>query len=221
METSRGLRDALIETYPLTECDMKPISTASRILFAVLPIIVSTCLSACGSGSGHSSGGATGGVSVSFAGPWEGTWSTQNPGLSGVNTTVTGTLTLQLDQIAAGVTGTGSFAGHPCLAACTVSCQVDGHDMSGWFDAGAVQMMFAGYCSESSHCSGDHHANTLTASYEIQDGPCAGESGVMQLAPVAAYEGDASEPGPVYIGEVIILDPTDGDVLRLPVFERP
>jgi len=93
--------------------------------------------------------------------------------------------------------------------------------MSGWFSAGAAQMMFSGACPESNHCSGPHHANTLTASYEIQDGPCAGESGVMRLAPVAAYESDASEAGPVYVGEVILLDPTDGNVLRLVVFERP
>jgi len=93
--------------------------------------------------------------------------------------------------------------------------------MSGWFDAGSVQMMFSGSCPESEHCSGPHHANTMTATYEIREGPCAGESGVIQLTPVAAYESTAPESGAVYVGEVILVDEADGSVVRLPIIERP
>lgn len=81
-------------------------------------------------------------LAVSFAGPWEGTWTPATTAPSGV-------LTLQLDQNGTSVIGTATFAGHPCLATCTVSCQVWDHEMSGWFNAGSVQMMFSGSCPES------------------------------------------------------------------------
>ena len=197
---------------------MNPYLVDSRAALAALLTVALTGLSGCDGGSGGSMGGGDGSLSVSFAGPWEGTWSAQNPGTS--DATVPGTMTLQLDQIGTSVTGTATFAGHPCLAACTVSCQVNGHDMAGWFHAGSVQMMFSGNCPESMHCSGPHHANTLTATYEIQDGPCAGESGVIQLTPVAANQLSAPEVGPVHVGELILVDQADGNVVRLPLFER-
>ena len=186
---------------------------ATSPTLAALWVVASTGMSACNNG-GHHDGGSDQSAAVSFAGTWEGTWAAPTTATSGV-------LTLQLDQTGASVVGTATFGGHPCLTTCTISCQVSGHEMSGWFSAGTAQMMFSGSCPESSHCSGAHHANTLTASYQIQDGPCGGESGVMRLVPVAAYESNASEVGAVYVGEVILLDATDGNVLRLPVFERP
>jgi hypothetical protein len=179
--------------------------------FAALWIVAWTGSSACDSGGQHDGGND---LAVSFAGPWEGTWTP-------ATTAASGELTLQLDQNGTSVIGTATFAAHPCLATCTVSCQVMDHEMAGWFNAGSVQMTFAGSCPESNHCSGPHHANTLTATYEIQEGPCAGESGVMHLTPVAAHEVNASEVGAVYVGEVILLDPVDGNVVRLPLFERP
>lgn len=185
---------------------------ATSATLVLLSIVASTGMSACDNGGSHDSGSDQ--ISaVSFAGTWEGTWAAPTTAPSGV-------LTLQLDQTGTSVVGTATFGGHPCLATCTISFQVSGHEMSGWFSAGTTQMMFSGSCPESTHCSGPHHANTLTASYEIQDGPCAGESGVMQLVPVAAYESNASEVEAVYVGEVILLNTTDGNVLRLPVFER-
>lgn len=193
----------------------------SRAPLAALLTVALTAFSACSSGSGDHMGGGNGSLSVSFAGPWQGTWSAQDPGISGANASVPGALTLQLDQIGTNVTGTATFAGHPCLASCSVSCEVNGHDMSGWFQAGAAQMMFSGNCPESTHCSGPHHANTLTATYQIQNGPCAGESGVIQLTPVAVEQLSAPEVGSVYVGELILLDQADGNVVRLPVFERP
>jgi hypothetical protein len=200
---------------------MNPHLADSGACLAALLTVALTGVSACDGGSGGGMGGGNGSLSVSFAGPWEGTWIAQNPVISDVNTTVPGALTLQLDQIGTNVTGTATFAGHPCLATCTVSCQVNGHDMSGWFHAGSAQMMFSGYCPESTHCSGPHHANTLTATYEIHDGPCAGESGVIQLTPVAADQLSAPEVGSVYVGELILVDQADGKVVRLPLFERP
>lgn len=186
---------------------------ATSPTLAMLLIVASTWMSACDNG-GHHDGGSDQGLAVSFAGTWEGTWAAPTAAPSGV-------VTLQLVQTGTSVVGTATFGGHPCLASCTVSCQVSGHEMSGWFSAGAAQMMFSGACPESNHCSGPHHANTLTASYEIRDGPCAGESGVMQLVPVAAAESNESKVGAIYVGEVILLDPTDGNVVRFPVFERP
>ncbi len=80
-------------------------------------------------------------------------------------------------------------------------------------------MMFSGSCPESDHCSGSHHADTLSATYQIQDGPCAGQSGVIQVIPVAADGINAPEVGTVYVGEVIFVDPADGNVVWLPVLE--
>ena len=182
---------------------------ASSPLPAALSIVALAGFSACGSDGHHDTD-----MAVSFAGPWEGTWTAPTTAPSGM-------LTLQLDQSGTTVTGTATFAGHPCLATCTVSCQVRDHEMSGWFDAGSVQMMFSGSCPESEHCSGPHHANTMTATYEIREGPCAGESGVIQLTPVAAYESTAPESGAVHVGEVILVDEADGSVVRLPIIERP
>ena len=184
---------------------------ATATSFAVLWFVAWMGFSAC-DGGGHHDGGSD--VGVSFSGSWEGTWTTPT-------TAPSGALTLRLEQTGATVTGTGTFAGHACLANLTVSCQVRGHEMTGWFNAGPMQMMFEGSCPESDHCTGTHHANTLTATYEIQGGPCAGESGVIQLTPVQAYEGEAAEVKAVYVGELILVDPADGDVVQLPVFERP
>lgn len=199
---------------------MKGRSTDSRALLVALLMLASTGDSACSSGSGTDMGGGNGNPSVSFDGPWEGTWSVQDPGNPEATTTGPGTLTLLLDQTAANVTGTATFVGHPCLATCTVSCQVDGHELWGWFQAGSVQLAFSGLCPESAYDSGPHHASTLTATYQIQDGPCAGEHGVIQLATVAPEPPTAPEGGSASVGELILVDQADGHVDRVPVFDR-
>lgn len=180
-------------------------------------IVLATGVSAC---SMDSTGGHDGtGLAVSFDGQWEGTWTSSSPSPSSL--APSGALTLQLEQTGTSVSGTGTFIGHPCLATSTVACQVTGHQVSGRFHAGSFEMSFSGSCPESNHCSGAHHANTLSASYHILDGSCAGESGSMLLTPVAAYGSDSPETRAVQLGEVILIDTVDGSVGRLPVFERP
>ncbi len=192
---------------------MSSTSASSCMTLAALGIVALTGFSACDGDHGGS------GLAVTFDGPWDGTWSATSP-TSASNPTPSGQLTLQLEQVGTTVTGTATFTGHPCLSGCSVSGRVEGHEMSGWFQAGSFQVMFSGSCPESGHCSGRHHANTMTATYRIQDGPCASELGAIQLTPVAADRGDASELGARHVGEVILIDQHDATVLRLPVFER-
>jgi hypothetical protein len=164
--------------------------------------------------SGCSNGGGSGGgddASVVFDGEWEGTWQSQDPGPSGV-------VTLELNQLGTAVTGTATFDGHPCVVTCNVSCQVNGDEISGSFDAGPFQMHFAGSCGGPHHGSGPHHASEFTGSYEIHGGPCAGDYGTIQLAPTAADGLDAPE---VYVGEVILIGGDESDPVRLLVFRRP
>jgi hypothetical protein len=168
-------------------------------------------LAGCGS-SGHDGGG----LAVSFDGSWQGTWSAASPA-GGASPPASGVLTLELDQLGTSVTGTAVFAGHSCLATCAVACQVKGHEMSGWLDAGLFQMAFSGSCSESG--SGSHHADNLTATYQIHDGACAGESGVIQLLPASSDTGHTPEFGAVQIGELVVVDPEGADVVWLPVFQ--
>lgn len=193
----------------------------SRVYCLALLFCAVTGLPACSRGSGHATGGGSGGPSVSFGGQWEGTWIPQGSGLEGAGSGLLGTVSLQLDQAGTSVTGTATFVGHPCLTSCTVSCEVNGHDMSGWFNTSSGQMMFSGSCPESGHCTGSHHANTLTATYQILDGPCAGETGTLQAEPVAY--GSNAAPGVVIqqIGELFLVDRSSGKVARLPVFQGP
>ena len=186
---------------------VKRLPGMSRGTLAAL-VVVST-FSACNSGEHHDTG-----LAVSVDGQWEGTWAPTSLAPSGV-------VTLQLEQTGTSVTGTATLTEHPCVAMWDVACQMNGHEISGWFHAGSFHMSFSGSCPESSHCSGAHHANVLTASYEILDGPCAGESGAMQLTPVAAYGSDATEGRAVHVGDVILIDPDDASVVRFPVFEQP
>ena len=183
-----------------------------RVALPLLLVAAGAGGSACNHGNDGSHGGGT--LAVSFDGDWQGTWSSPALGPSGM-------LTLHLEQSGMSVTGTATFTGHPCLASCTVSCQVNGHELSGSFGAGPYSMMFSGSCPESAHCSGPHHANTLTADYQLQAGPCSGEVGKIQMTPVPADAGAAIEPDDVYVGEVILLDPAFADVVQLPVFVRP
>jgi hypothetical protein len=190
---------------------MSGYSTATRTCRSALVIVVLAGFSGCSNGGGSSGGGD---ATVAFDGEWEGTWQSQNPGPSGV-------VTLELNQLGTAVTGTAMFDGHPCLVTCDVSCQVNGDEISGSFDAGPFQMHFAGSCGGRHHGSGPHHASELTGSYEIHGGPCAGDYGTIQLAPTAADGLDAPEVSEVYVGEVILVGGNESDSVRLLVFKRP
>jgi hypothetical protein len=161
---------------------------------ALRPLLLTVlAIPACSHG-GHGSDST-----VAFAGTWLGTWSTSDPARSGA-------LTLQLEQVGTTVTGTATFLGHPCMETCTVACETRGHELSGRLHSGSSHVDFSGSCPESSHCSGPHHANTLTASYQVRDGSCIGEHGVIQMTPVAARSGADRGASAVGVGEILVFE---------------
>lgn len=177
------------------------------------PLVV---IAACSSGGG---GGGDDGSAAAFTGEWQGTWQTSSPGPSG-------TLTLQLDDFGGSVTGQGTFGEHPCFAICNVACKANDEGFSGWLEAGEVRMTFHAECSSSGrrghsgrhgHCWG-RHEGPLTGTYEIQDGPCMGESGTIRLTRVPAAGAGAPDPGGVWVGDVFLIGP-EGEITRLPVIE--
>jgi len=186
-------------------------ASTSRFRIALTSLFVITpglCV-ACGSGGGGSSSSDP----VVFDGAWGGSWSSSI-------TDSSGSLTLQLTQAGKAVTGAGAFGGHPCLGDCEVSCEVEGEQIAGSFHAGTMRMRVWGGCSGQHHGmgprSGSRHATELTMSYEILDGPCAGESGTMQLA--ASVEGTGVSVGDrVVVGEVILIGAREDEVIRLPL----
>lgn len=177
----------------------------------MLPLLMPGVMAACsGGGSGSDSG-----VVAAVDGDWTGTWSSSKPAPAG-------TLTLQLDQHGTDITGTGTFVGHPCFAECNVACQLNGEEVSGWFDAGPFRMSFNAFCSGPHHGGGPHHDDTMAGSYEILGGPCAGELGTIELTRAAAVvvgcETDSQSASGMRVGEVILIR-DDGGLVRLPLIE--
>jgi len=190
-------------------------ASTSRFRVALTSLFVLTpglCVACSSGGSGSSSS-----APVVFDGSWGGTWASST-------TDSSGSLTLQLTQAGTAVTGAGAFGGHSCLGDCEVSCEVEGEQIAGSFQAGPIRMRVWGACSGQHHGmgpdSGSRHANEMTMSYEIQDGPCAGESGTMQLA--SAVEGTGvSEDDEVVVGEVILIGAREDELIRLPLVQTP
>jgi len=165
-------------------------------------------------------GDAGSGTAVEFSGAWVGTWGSSTPGPSG-------TLTLQLGQKGAALTGTVKFEGHPCFGTCNVACTVQGEGVSGSFQAGPAQMTVQGFCSEPNrgqgphHGPGPHHASGLAGTYEILSGPCTGEKGTFNLTPFVAEGAGSPEPGGVYVGEAVLLVTDEGELFQRSLIRYP
>lgn len=177
------------------------------IALLTFPLLAASC----GSGGGGSGTSAA----VTFDGDWQGTW-------GGSSLYASGTLTLQLEQVGATVTGTATFQGHPCFTVCQVHCQVNGERISGSFDQEPLHMGFGGACSGDHHGPRHHHSSEMAGTYEIPGGPCAGERGQIQLTRVPASAPGTTGNGTVQIGEVLLIDVDEGEMVRLPVYRaRP
>jgi hypothetical protein len=188
---------------------MEKVLGSFHVVVSALFILPLAALVAC-SGSG-SSGGTTEGVS--FGGAWAGTWGSSTDGPSGG-------VTLELDQLETTVTGTATFNGHPCFGTGTVVCQVNGEQLSGHIQSGPVQMAIHGTCSGPSCGHGPHHASNLSGTYEILGGPCAGEFGTIQLTPSPTGGTEGTGPGGVVVGEVILIESENDELIRIPVIQR-
>jgi len=158
-------------------------------------------------------GGGGSGSTAAFAGTWEGSWESSSPGPSG-------SCTLVLEQHGATITGTATFAGHPCVATCNVSCQAMGHNLSGTLDAGPFQAAFDGSCTGPHH-GGGPPMDTFTGTYEVHGGACDGEHGTIQLTHVNGSAVGPPSIGAVRVGEVIVVSPDGNEVVRFPVIAPP
>ena len=175
---------------------MKPVPD---FVFGLLPCLATAAILACGGG-----GGGAGASSSAFAGAWQGSW--QDSGLA-----PSGTLSLDLSQTGSQVTGTASFQDHPCMTTCNVAWHASGWSCSGTFDAGSFQVDFDGGCGGMEH-------GTLTGHYSVHGGGCDGHTGTITLTRPAFVE-DPSGSGVRRVGEVILVQPQNGELVRLPIIE--
>lgn len=124
-------------------------------------VIALSVLSTLGSGGGGG-GGET--VTIDLTGNWRGTWNSSVANYSG---NLSGTLT----HSGTSISGTMNVTGSPCISSGTVSGTGAGGSFSASIDSG----------QDSLQLQGSYTATSISGTYSVPNGVCAGDTGTFSL----------------------------------------
>ena len=145
-------------------------TTLRRLGVILLTAFVAVSVTTCGGGGGGG-GGTSETQNVDVTGTWSGSWVSSGGGYSG-NVTIT------LVQNGTSLSGTASVTGSPCLTSGSVSGTVSGNKVAYGVVSGQSTIEF----------NTTYASDTISGTYSITAGNCAGEAGTCSITRIAASD---------------------------------